>query len=114
MPFRLPSDLGERPSAEAEVEVDARRMVGLNVGSVTGAKRGELFSRAEAGTMRSVFGWILFDAGGGASAAARVFDLGSPRAAAAKDCKVERLARRAASWSAAALWFGESMLKGEC
>jgi hypothetical protein len=55
VPFRLASDFVERTSAEAEVDVDVRLMVGWNVGSVSGASRGELCSRTEAGTIRSVF-----------------------------------------------------------
>ena len=65
--------------------------------------------RADSGTMRRVLGSTRAVLVAGRALAVGVWlDFGRPRAAAAQERRVDRLARRAASWSA--WWEGEMML----
>lgn len=102
--FRLPFSLLEAPLDPLAERLRALGRGGSGVSPMT----------TDSGTIRKVLGSTLFAGaaagrGGSTGACSR---LGRPRAAAAHERRVERLARRAASWSA--WWDGEMTLYGVC
>jgi len=95
-----------RLSAEAEVDVEVRRIVGWKVGSGTAVAVavadgwvGALPGSSDSGTRRRVLGSIRLEGliAGWTDCCGRGLD--RPRAAAAHDKSVDRLARRTASWA---------------
>ena len=90
------------------------------LGSGGGGRSLEVASKADSGTRHKVPWSILFEGArllavemgegpgrvDGERDVCEVSRLGRPRAAAAHDKRVERLARRAASWSTGMVWLG--------